>query len=205
MVLARPRLLPLSQARLMVLIQQAREHEMTEDRLRITAIKNLLDDKTEREEKSAWQSVLNDQSLQPELEDEGFQCEMRTLLLEQIEIGYRLKDEQRKSRGSRRSSRYSDPTMPITPNIGRYIFAEFGWHDIYKHVDIADELNKIAGDLKFKLDPEENRLQKLSEDDRMAFRQEKINKEYRAETKAAILGFIGFVGYMVFRFFRDYY
>lgn len=91
---------------------------------RLDAVKTLIGDEDKRKVRENWEVILSDKSLTPETQSPDFEGRFYDLLIAEMENGYRRKEalqrEKRKKTG--RSSGYIPPQMPISPDIGRFLF-----------------------------------------------------------------------------------
>ena len=163
---------------------------------RLDVVKTLLADEANRREKSQWEAILNDASLAPPLGDAGFEKQLYSLLIAEMEEGYRRKDvlmrEKRKKAG--RSATYIplQMYMYVSPDIGRYIFAYFKWHGLSggKHeLGIEQkQLEDVAEAFNFKMDPMENKLQFMTTEERFASLDKASNAGYYWRVFGLIFG-----------------
>lgn len=146
---------------------------------RLDAVKTLLGDEDKRKVRENWEVILSDKSLTPETQSPDFEGRFYDLLIAEMENGYRRKEalqrEKRKKTG--RSSGYIPPQMPISPDIGRFLFACFKWHGFNPNQTAAKVEQKGLEDLAeafgFKIDVNENERQFMLDD----VRAEIIDKE----------------------------
>ncbi len=161
---------------------------------RLDAIKALIADEIKREDKSVWREIFNDPSLAPHKTDPQFVSAVLKLLTKEMNEGYKRKDAyNREKRKIGKSAKYTPNQMYINANIGRYIFAEFGWHDLTKHRLKSKILTDLAEAFKFKIKPEENELQFLSREERRNYLSQKSDEEYKSRNNTMLIGGLGII------------
>ena len=165
---------------------------MTDQGTRLTAIRNLLDDAEARKNRKKWEAILDDESLSPDTQTDGFQKQFYDLLITEMEEGYMRNDKIRREKRKRagRSGSYIPPQMRVNSTIGRFLFAYFKWHD-FRTLSPASGvetkgLEDIAEAFEFRIDPTENQRQFMQAEDR----QKIINKEKDSDYNRWIWGII---------------
>lgn len=159
---------------------------------RINAVKALLEEEEARRMRDNWEEIFSNETLTPAMQSSAFEEQLYTLLIAEMEEGYRLKDslqrEKRKKTG--RATGYIPPTMRISPDIGRFIFACFKWHGFTSGQTSAkvemQGLEDLAEAFKFKMDSLENKRQFIGAGERKAA----IEKEEGTSYNLRILGLI---------------
>lgn len=167
---------------------------------RLEAVKNLLENEEARRKRETWEQIFSDGTLSPETQSPEFEEQLYQLLITDMEEGYRLKEslqrEKRKKTG--RSKGYIPPTMRISPDIGRFVFACFKWHGFSPDQTRANiekrGLEDLAEAFNFKMDPLENKRQFISAEERKAA----IEKEEGASYNLRMIGLI--IGGLVITF-----
>lgn len=154
---------------------------------RYDAVQSLLQDEVARNNKAAWKEVLEKTDLEPDTETKAFADFMYATLQKEMQDGYARK-KQRK-RGT--TGKFSENPMHISPGIGRYIYAVFRWHQNDAFPEKADELIYMAQAFGFKVNPAENKLQKLNDEDRVAALKEKFNEDDKEESRAFFWSSVG--------------
>jgi len=173
---------------------------MTDANSRLAAIRNLLDDSTERYERTKWEAILNDINLTPETQSDVFKKQLYDLLITEMEEGYQRNDKLRseKRRKTGRSSGFIPYQMRVNAPIGRFLFAFFKWHDfrtLSPNGGVkANGLMDIAEAFEFKIDRAENQRQFMTVEDRKKTITKEKNKSYNKRIwKTFLSAFVGTV------------
>ena len=165
----------------------------------ITDINDLLNDEIQRKKKSAWKAILVDGVVSSNLEKEVYR-----ILVREMNEGYILKDKllQEKRKKTGRSRGYIPSYMKITSDVGAFIFAKFNWYSLRQDkLDLGIKvsvLQELAEAFNFRIDPDEDKLQLLDDDQRSKKIQIKQDREYNKALIALIIG--GFITSILYMF-----
>lgn len=167
---------------------------MTIENTRLEAVKTLLVDEAGRRVRENWEAIFSDTNLIPETQTPEFEQQFYDLLINEMEEGYRRKEVLQKEKRKRtgRSSGYIPTQMPVSPDIGRFLFACFKWHGFNSNQTSAKVENKGLEDLAeafgFKIDPMENQRQFITDDERKTAIEKEESKSYNLRVWGMIIG-----------------